>query len=95
MIRLFVRHQVQDYATWRRAYNKFDAQRKPMGVTSHAVFQSVDDPNDVTAWHDFDNIAKAKAFVSSEALRDAMEEAGVKGQPEIWFVRARSVPNKR
>ena len=57
-----------------------------MGVKGDAVFQSVDDPNDVTAWHDFDTVEAARAFVSSDELRSAMQKAGVQGEPEIWFV---------
>ena len=57
-----------------------------MGVTDHAVYQSVDDPNDVTAWHDFETREQAESFASSDRLRQRMTEAGVQGQPSIWFV---------
>lgn len=87
MVRMFVRHKVEDYGAWRKVYDAFDVERRPMGVIGDSVFQSVDDPNDVTVWHDFDSAEEARAFVSSDALRRAMQEAGVQGQPEIWFVR--------
>jgi hypothetical protein len=86
MVRLFVRHTVSDYDAWRKVYDEFDAERRPMGVTDNAVFQSIDDPNDVTVSHDFAGADEARAFVSSDALRDAMQRAAVQGQPEIWFV---------
>ena len=86
MVRMFVRHSVADYRSWREGYDAFDATRSAMGVTGHAVFQSVDDANDVTVWHDFDSLEQAQAFVSSEALLQAMGRAGVEGEPEIWFV---------
>jgi hypothetical protein len=86
MVRLFVRHNVADYEAWRKVYDEFDEERRPMGVTDDAVFQSVDDPNDVTVWHDFAEADEARAFVSSEALRNAMQRAGVQGEPDIWFV---------
>ncbi len=56
-----------------------------MGVKGDAVFQSVDDQNDVTVWHEFEDEATARAFVESERLREAMEEAGVAGEPTIWY----------
>lgn len=87
MIRLFVRHNVADYSAWRKAYDDFDPERGPLGVIGHKVFQSVDDPNDVTVWHDFESTEKAKAFASSERLRDVMQKAGVSSPPQIWFVR--------
>jgi hypothetical protein len=86
MVRLFVRHNVADYETWRKVYDEFDQERRPLGVTDDAVFQSVDDPNDVTVWHDFATPDEARAFVSSEALRNAMERSGVQGEPDAWFV---------
>jgi len=57
-----------------------------MGVKGDAVFQSIDDPNDVTVWHDFEAADAARAFVSSDALRDAMQRAGVQGEPQVWYV---------
>ena len=57
-----------------------------MGVTDDAVFQSIDDPNDVTVWHDFQSSADAQSFANSEALKTAMGRAGVTGEPQVWFV---------
>jgi hypothetical protein len=88
MVRMFVRHNVQDYEAWRKAYDELDQQRRSMGVTGDAVFQSIDDPNDVTAWHDFDTAEAARAFVASEEVRDAMQRAGVQAEPQLWFVGA-------
>jgi len=85
MIRMFVRHSVADFATWKQAYEDFDAERRNMGVAGDAVFQSVDDPNDVTAWHDFATLEAAQAFVGSARLREVMADAGVTGAPEMWF----------
>jgi hypothetical protein len=87
MARLFVRHTVADYAAWRKVYDAFDSQRRPMGVTAHAVYRSVDNPNDVTVWHDFATREQAEAFVASEALRSAMQNAGVQGNPTVWITK--------
>ncbi len=86
MTRMFVRHKIKDYSTWRRAYDAFDTERVSLGVTGQQVFQSVDDPNDVTVWHDFATSNEARNFASSERLKTVMQAAGVKGDPEIWFV---------
>src|SRR6266446_328052 len=68
-----------------QVYDAFDAKRRKMGVTGQAVYRSIDDANDVTVTHDFTNAEKAKAFASSPDLKAAMENAGVKGAPQIWF----------
>jgi quinol monooxygenase YgiN len=84
-VRIYIRHDVTDYAAWRKTYDAFDAKRRKMGVTGQAVYRSIDDENDVTVTHDFTNAEKAKAFASSPDLKAAMENAGVKGAPQIWF----------
>jgi len=86
MVRLFVRINVGDYETWRKVYDQFYGTRGDMGVVGAAAFQSVDNPNDVTVWHDFESEEVARAFVSSDALRTVMQEAGVQGEPQFWFV---------
>ena len=85
MIRMFVRHPVADFSAWRQAYDDFDAERKGMGVVGDAVFRSADNPNDVTVWHDFQTLQSAQDFVGSERLREVMANAGVAGEPTIWF----------
>lgn len=85
MIRMFVRHSVTDFATWKQAYDDYEETRQRMGAMGHDAFRSVDDPNDVTAWHDFESMEAARAFVDSTDLKAAMEKAGVVGPPTIWF----------
>jgi len=87
MIRMFVKHKLNDYAAWRKGYDAFEPNRAKLGVRGHAVYRDVDDANDVTAWHDFDNVEAAKAFASSNELKAAMMGAGVVGAPTIWFTR--------
>ena len=93
-VRVFVRHTVTDYASWRKAYDAFDAMRKKMGVTGQAVYQATDNPNDLTITHDFKTLEKAKAFADSPELKETMEKAGVVGQPTIWFTMQAGKPAK-
>ena len=84
-VRLFVRHEVNDYAAWRKAYNEFDKTRRKLGVISQSVYQLGENPNDVTVIHDFKTSEKAKGFIASAELKAAMEKAGVKGAPQVWL----------
>ena len=86
MIRMFVRHDVEDHAKWRGAYEDFDEERKGMGVQGDAVSRSVDIGNDITAYHDFADAETAQEFAASARLREVMEGAGVSSAPQIWFV---------
>ena len=57
-----------------------------MGVSGDGVYRAVDNPNNVTAYHDFNSIEAAQSFASSQRLREVMEGAGVAGAPDIGFV---------
>ncbi len=87
MTRMYVRHSVKNYRTWRKAYDAFDAERQGMGVIGDGVYQALDDPNDVTVYHDFKTRKRAESFAASKRLKEVMKGAGVKGKPKIWFVK--------
>jgi heme-degrading monooxygenase HmoA len=82
---LFVRHAVSDYPAWRKIYDAFSPVQKANGVLSEAVYQSTDDPNDVTVTHEFATLEAAQAFTRIEELRKAMQSGGVVGAPTVWF----------
>jgi hypothetical protein len=82
-VRVFIEHEVSDYAAWRTVYDSFAATQRKMGVTFQAVYQSVNDPNDVVIIHDFATLQKAKAFIASGELKAAMDQARVKSAPHI------------
>ena len=88
MATLFVRHQAEDYAAWRRTYDAFQSTAKTLGVQSDVVYQAVGDPNDITVSHEFATVEAAQAFVSSPELRAAMHDAGVVGAPTIWVAQS-------
>lgn len=89
MTTLFVRHQVNDYATWRAAYDEFAPTRAQLGVKAASVFQAAGDPLDLTVTHEFATLEAAEAFSGSPELREAMHAAGVKGAPTVWFTTRR------
>lgn len=82
---MFVRHDVSDFGKWKQTYDGFRDTQKRLGVAAEAVYQSADNPNDVTVTHDFATLAAAQAFVQSNELRETMARAGVVGEPTIWF----------
>jgi hypothetical protein len=85
MATLFVRHQAADYAAWRQVYDAFQPKARTLGVQADAVYQAVDNPNEITVTHDFATLESAQAFAASPELRSAMHDAGVVGAPTIWF----------
>jgi quinol monooxygenase YgiN len=85
MVTMFVRHSYADYDAWRTVYDAFESRHAEFGAHNAVVYRTVDNPNEVTVMHDFDDLASAKAFIEGDAVRDAMAEAGVTGEPEVWF----------
>lgn len=89
VVRLMMRHPVADYDAWRRADDALDSERRRMGALSHAVYQSLDDPQDITVEIGFATTHAARAFAGSPHLRERMAAAGVAGTPEVWLVTER------
>lgn len=85
MVTLFVRHVVADYRAWRRVLDDNLPARKQAGVLAESVFQSVDDPNDITLALEFRTLEAARAFPDNEKLKAALHAAGVVGTPTEWF----------
>ena len=85
MVRMFVRHKVKNYTEWRKGYEAFEAHRPSFGVTGQAVYQDAGEPEMVTVTHDFDTVDAARRLAASDALKQAMVDAGVIGVPDIWF----------
>ena len=77
---------VGNYALFRDTFDGADEMRRAAGSTGNAVYQSADDPNEITIRADFGTMDEAKAFAASEGLKEAMKSAGVTGPPTIWFV---------
>jgi hypothetical protein len=85
MTTLFVRHQVADYAQWRKVYDGLAPTQQAMGVQDQAVYQAIDNPNDLTVRHEFATLEDAQTWAGSPELRSAMHDAGVEGAPTVWF----------
>ena len=85
MATLFVRHQVADYAIWRRVYDAAKPTQEAAGVLAATIYRSVDNPNELTVSHDFDTLEAAHAWAASPELHAAMQSAGVVGAPTVWF----------
>jgi heme-degrading monooxygenase HmoA len=86
MAKLLVHHKVQDYSAWRTIFDEDDQRRKEYGSTGFQVLKSANDPNDLTVIMDWPSVDAAKAFATSNALKEKMKDAGVISQPEITFL---------
>ena len=78
-----IQHRVKDYDVWRKVYDGFADVQNAGGVTHESVHRAKNDPNDLLVIHGFESVAEAEAFLAGAELRDAMQRAGVEGQPRI------------
>ncbi len=88
MTYVLVNHKVEDYDKWKPLYDESidKGMLKDMGAKVSSVFRTAEDPNHLVTLTQFENLESAKNFAESDELRTAMQKAGVKGKPEIYFL---------
>ena len=85
MATIVVLHRVRDYGAWREVYDGFADFQRSSGVVEKSVHRAKDDPNNVLVLHRFNTMGDAESFLASSELREAMQRAGVEGEPRIEF----------
>jgi heme-degrading monooxygenase HmoA len=86
MADLVVAHHVADFDRWLEVFRSKDDLRKSNGGTGHSVARVADDPNSVVVTNSFATLDGARAFAANPALKEAMAEAGVDSEPQVWIV---------
>jgi heme-degrading monooxygenase HmoA len=83
---VLIRHKVEDYAKWKPVFDEHGATRKASGSKGGHLFRNADDPNEVVIIFEWDTMEKARQFVQSEDLGQAMKRSGVSDQPDVYFL---------
>ena len=81
----FFKARVKDFARWKEGFDAIKMKRHEAGITEKYVLRGIDDRNEVVLLLEVKDVARAKAYIESPFLRDAMEKGGVIGKPEIRF----------
>jgi hypothetical protein len=84
---MIVRHNVKDFAVWKRGYEAHKPKRVEAGLTDKHLLQSADDPSEVVLMFEAKDLAKAKKFAASADLKEVMKKVGVTGKPDIYFLK--------
>lgn len=82
---MIVKHEVEDFAKWKEAFDGAKAGRSKSGIVGGSVSRNADDPNVVIVHMMGSDLEAMKAYATSDRFKQAMEASGVKGEPEIWF----------
>ncbi len=85
MVKIFVRHTLEDYAKWKPLFDGHADVREKYGCTSASVFASVENPNEVLLEIVWKTKEGAMQFLGDPSLKATMEKAGVISAPEFSF----------
>ncbi len=86
MAHLLIKHKVKDYSTWKNVFDGFRDTRRSGGEKSYRILHPENEPNNLLAIFEWDNLDNARKFTNSPELKEAMGKAGVVEQPEIYFL---------
>lgn len=89
---LLVIHKVEDYAKWKSGFDDGVALREATDSKGGYIFRSADDPNEVVVLLEYDDLEKARQHAQSEELRERMQQSGVVGKPEVYFLEVAARP---
>ncbi len=83
---ILITHPVADFDTWKVGFDQHEPARRAAGALAHHINRAEDDPNLVSIFLAVQDIERAKAFASSDDLKNAMQSFGVTGPPELLWV---------
>ena len=85
MVHVLIRQKVADYYRWRPAFDRM-FRHDFTGEHNCRVFHSPEDVNDLTLFLDWDDLDRARQFITSKEMDDWMKQAGVIGTPEVCYL---------
>jgi heme-degrading monooxygenase HmoA len=83
---ILVQQSIEDYEKWKALFDKDGSIRQDAGSKGGLVFRNADDPNHITILLEWDSVANARAFASSDELHERMQRAGLTGPPNVYFL---------
>jgi quinol monooxygenase YgiN len=93
MVTLVVWHKVRDFDVWKPVFDEHEDARRTHGETEHRIYRNAAEPNTVVVHNDFPSEEAARGFMADPSLPEAMERAGVEGEP--WLGLIEPVERKR
>jgi hypothetical protein len=83
---LLIRHKVKDFPVWKEGYDAHLPKRAEAGLTEQYLLRGDSDPNEVILLFEVQDLGRAKAFSESADLRERMQQLGVVGQLDLYFL---------
>lgn len=89
MVTIDIRHKVENFEEWKRAFDAGRPIRRASGEIACRVYTVHGSPSDVMVSVDWDSLDRARAFLASPKLHEAMAKAGVREMPHILILERR------
>jgi hypothetical protein len=86
MVTLVIHHRVRDYDVWKSAFDDHEWARRKHGEIEHRIYRDIHDSNRVVLHNDFPSEDAARGFLEDPSLAEAMQGAGVEGEPGMSFI---------
>jgi hypothetical protein len=85
---LIIRHTVANFDTWKAAFDKDADNQQTAGLQLASLLRGLENDKDVTVIFNLGDVDKAKAFLSSDSLKQSMKAAGVTSTPNFYYGRS-------
>jgi hypothetical protein len=82
---MFEEGYVKDFSKWKSVFEHYRIVRQMYGFLNERIFQDTDNPNHITLVFDIRSKAEAVKWMTSDKLKNALDEAGVIGRPKFFF----------
>jgi hypothetical protein len=82
---LVARYKVRDFGAWRPIFDDQQPVRADHGARRHWVYRTADDWDAVVVAIEFPSQLQAKSFLDDPRTHEAMQRAGVDGEPHVEF----------
>jgi hypothetical protein len=83
---MIVKLIVADFESWKLEYDRLETLRREHGWRAHEIYRDSTETNTVFIVNHMPDLALAKAYLGSDAVRSGVQRAGVQGPPEVWCV---------
>lgn len=83
---LIVKHEVADFAKWRKVFDSHAEAQRKAGLHILNVMRDADNPNLVVSFFSVEDRNRARAFTEAPSAGEAADRSGVVGIPEMVFV---------
>ena len=81
-----VRQRVKDFPRWRRAFDERAELRKEHGSKGGHLFRDPEEKEEIVVFLAWEDLDRARSYLSSEAAAEEREAGGVEGDAEVLYL---------